>query len=303
MNTQVTIKKLKLKNPVLVASGTFGYAEEFQHFIDVKKLGAVVTKTITKEPRRGNPPPRIIETASGVLNAIGLQNEGINNFLREKLPRLRKIDVPLIVSIGGQTTQEFVSLATTLDKASGVDALELNISCPNVEYGSCLIAQDPKATAALVAVVRKATKKTLITKLSPNVGDIVSIANAAQDAGSDALCLVNTFLGMSVDITIRKPRLGNTTGGLSGPAIKPIALRMVWEVAKAVRIPVIGMGGIMNAGDAIEFLICGATAICLGTANFVDPQASLKTIEGIRDYLKKNKINNISTLIGSLKTL
>ncbi len=303
MNTHVTIGKLKLKNPVLVASGTFGYAQEFERFIPVKQLGAIVTKTITKKPREGNPPPRIVETASGMLNAIGIQNEGIENFVHEKLPFLRKLGVPIVVSIGGQTTQEYIALAKILHTVKGVDALELNISCPNVERSRRLVSHDPNATALLVRAVRKVTKKTIITKLSPNVGDIVSIACAAQDAGSDALCLVNTLLGMSVDITTKAPKLGNVTGGLSGPAIKPIALRMVWEVARAVHIPVIGVGGIMNASDAIEFLMCGAHAVCLGTANFVDPSASIKTIKGIRDYLKKNKINNINRLIGSLKTV
>lgn len=301
MKLGVTIRNLKLKNPVMVASGTFGYAQEFSRFINVKKLGAIITKTITKEPRKGNPPPRVIETASGMLNAIGLQNEGIENFLKEKLPFLRKFCVPLIVSIGGHTTQEYVALAKMLSEAKGVDALELNISCPNIAHSQRLVSQDALATAELVAAVRKVTAKTIITKLSPNVSDIVSIALAAQDAGSDALCLINTFLGMSVDIARRRPKLGNVTGGLSGPAIKPIALRMVWETAKTVKIPIIGCGGIMNTDDALEFLICGASAVSVGTANFVDPRISLDIIRGLETYLKKNKINNINSLIGSLQ--
>lgn len=302
MNTQVTIKDLKLKNPVMVASGTFGYAQEFERFLPVKQLGALVTKTITIKPRQGNPAPRIVETASGMLNAIGLQNEGIENFIGEKMPFLRRLATPIIVSIGGETVEEYVTLATVLGKTRGVAALELNISCPNIERSKRLVSQDAAATAQLVRAVRRATAKTIITKLSPNVGDIASIASAAQDAGSDALCLVNTFLGMSVDIVLKQPKLGNVTGGVSGPAIKPIALRMVWEVARTVRIPVIGAGGIMNAEDAIEFLICGARAVCLGTANFVDPAASIKTVKGIAAYLKKNKMSNINTLIGSLQT-
>lgn len=298
---QVTIADLKLKNPILVASGTFGYAQEFQDFVNLKKLGGIVTKTITFKPREGNPPPRIVETASGVLNAIGLQNEGIDKFLEDKMPFLRKIGIPIVVSVGGDTVQEYVRLAEILNEVKGVSALELNISCPNVSGKQCLVSQDKEATYQLVKYVRDSTKKTLITKLSPNVTDIVSIALAAQQAGSDAVSLVNTFLGMSIDIESRASKLGNTTGGLSGPAIKPLALRMVWQVAQSIDIPIIGMGGVMNAQDAIEFIIAGASAVCVGTANLSDPGAAVKIIKGIKDYLKKNKIKDIKKLIGCIE--
>jgi len=298
---KIKIGKLELKNPVLVASGTFGYAKEFSPYLDIKKLGGIITKTITLHPRQGNFPPRIVETASGMLNAIGLQNEGIDKFLKEKLPFLRKIGVPIIISIGADTIQGYVKLAKILGKVKGVSALELNISCPNVGGEHRLISQDKDATYQLVKETREATEMTLITKLSPNVTDIVSIAQAAKDAGSDAVSLVNTFLGMSVDIQTKAPRLGNITGGLSGPAIKPIALRMVWQVAKSINIPVIGMGGIMNADDAIEYIIAGASAVCVGTANLIDPSISIKILKGIEVYLKKNKIKDIKKLIGCLK--
>jgi dihydroorotate dehydrogenase (NAD+) catalytic subunit len=301
MKTQIKIGNLELKNPVLVASGTFGYAQEFAPYMDLKKLGAVVTKTITLHPRKGNPPPRVIETASGMLNSIGLQNEGVDNFIKEKLPYLKKIKVPIIVSIGGDSADEFISLAKILNKEKAVDALELNISCPNIKGKEILVSQDAQATFELVKKVRPHTDKTIITKLSPNVTDIIAIAKAAKDAGSDAVSLVNTFIGMVVDINTQKPRLGNIVGGLSGPAIKPIALRMVWQVAKIIDIPVIGMGGIMNADDAIEFLISGASAICVGTANFSDPSISIKILKGIEEYLNQNKIKDINKLIGCLK--
>ncbi|MDD5618283.1 MAG: dihydroorotate dehydrogenase [Candidatus Omnitrophica bacterium] len=301
MDTQIKIGELKLKNPVLVASGTFGYAKEFFPYLNLKKLGGIITKTITLSPRKGNPSPRIAETASGMLNAIGLQNEGIDNFLDEKMPFLKSLGIPIIVSIGGDTTEENVKLAKTLAKVKAVSALEINISCPNIKGKDCLVSQDKDATYQLVKQVRSVTDKTIITKLSPNVTDIVEIARAAKDAGSDALSLVNTFLGMAIDIDKKSPRLGNITGGLSGPAIKPLALRMVWQVAQNIDIPVIGMGGIMNASDAIEFMIAGANAVCVGTANFTDPAVSLRVIRGIEEYLKKNKITHIKNLIGCLK--
>lgn len=301
MNTQIKIGSLKLKNPVLVASGTFGYAKEFAPYVNLKKLGGIITKTITLQPRQGNSPPRIVETASGMLNAIGLQNEGVENFLKDKMPFLRSTGVPIIFSISGQTLQEYVKLAKIIDKTKGIDALELNISCPNVGDKRCLIYQDKEVISQLIKQIKVKTKKDIIVKLSPNVADIVSIAKAAEHAGCDAVSLVNTFLGMSIDINTRSPRLGNVTGGLSGPAIKPIALRMVWQVAKSVDIPVIGMGGIMNAADAIEFMIAGASAVCVGTANLVDPCASIKIIKGIGNHLKKNKIKDIKTIIGCLK--
>jgi dihydroorotate dehydrogenase (NAD+) catalytic subunit len=300
-NLSVTIGKLKLKNPVMVASGTFGYAEEFADFIDLKKLGAIVTKTITLKPRRGNPSPRTCETPSGMLNSIGLENPGLETFIREKLPALKAIGVPVMVSIASEEDpQEFVALAKRLDSIREVAAIELNISCPNLK-SSTLISQDPKATHDLVRRVRRVTKKTLITKLSPNVTDITEIALAAQAAGSDALALVNTLTGMSIDVNSRRPRIAAVTAGLSGPAIRPMAVRMVWEVYRKVKIPIIGMGGIIDTSSALEFFIAGATAVSIGTANFINPGVSLEVIEGIKKYLQKNKISSIRTLIGSLE--
>lgn len=305
----VNLGRLKLKNPVMVASGTFGYAEEFEDFMDLKKLGAIITKTITLNPRRGNPGPRTCETPAGMLNSIGLENPGIDKFIQEKIPFLKKLGIPIIVSIASEENpQEFITLAKQLEKIREISALELNISCPNIKStpaagypSSRLIAQDPKATYALVKAVRKVTKKILITKLSPNVTDITEIALACQEAGSDAISLVNTLMGMSIDIKTRKPKLASISGGLSGPAIKPIAVHMVWEVYQKTKLPIIGMGGIMHTPDALEFFIAGATAVAVGTANFINPKASVEIIEGIKQYILKNKIRDIKTLIGSLK--
>lgn len=290
---EVKIGKIKLKNPVMVASGTFGYGKEFEDFVDLKKLGAIVTKTITLEARPGNPMPRVCETASGMLNSIGLQNEGVEDFIKEKLPYLEKSGAAVIVSISGDTVKEFCELAARLDREKGVDGIELNISCPNIAKPDTrypkpeLIAQCKDSTCELVKSVRGETNKTLITKLSPNVTDIVEIAKAACRAGTDAVSLVNTFFGMAIDIETGKPKLGNITGGLSGPCIKPIALKMVWDVARGIKKPVIGIGGIMNAEDAIEFLLAGAKAIQVGTANFVDPGVCEKIIKGIEKWKKK----------------
>jgi len=300
MDLGVKIGKIKLKNPVMVASGTFGYAKEFEGLTNLKKLGAIVTKTITLKKRPGNPMPRICETASGMLNSIGLQNEGVGNFIDEKLPYLSKLKVPIIVSISEETTEKFCKLVDALDKERDVDGIELNISCPNLKT-KALISQDPDATHELVKKVKELTTKTLITKLSPNVTDIVRIAQAACKGGSDAISLINTFPGMAVDIETKTPKLANVTGGLSGPSIKPIALRMVWEVARHIEKPVIGIGGIMTKEDAIEFMVAGSTAIQIGTANFIKPDVSGEIINGIEDYLKKNKIKDISEIIGSLK--
>lgn len=304
----VKIGDLNLKNPVLAASGTFGYAEEFRDFIDLKKLGAVVTKTITLAPRLGNPAPRTCETPAGMLNSIGLDNPGLKNFIAEKLPALKKIGVPIIVSIASEGgIEEFVRLAKRLNDIKEVLAIELNISCPNIRRSKVeaerekLISQDPRATYEAVRAVRKATQKTLITKLSPNVTDITQIALAAESAGSDAVSLINTIVGMSIDIEERRPKIAAVTGGLSGPAVRPVAVRMVWEVWRKVKIPVIGMGGIMNASDALELFIAGASAISVGAANFVNPKAAIEILAGIREYLRKNKINDIRKLIGSLK--
>jgi len=294
-----------LQNPVITASGTF--SEDFSQLIDLKRLGAIVTKTVTLKPRVGNPPPRIFETESGMLNAIGLSNDGINAFVEEKLPILSQLGIPIILSIAGESSSEFTKLTKTLNGTKGISALELNISCPNIKRtkkrGSKvkLIAQDPKAVFDTVKTVRRLTKLTLITKLSPNVTDITSIAKAAESGGSDAISLINTVFGMAIDLETRKPQLGNVIGGLSGPAIKPIALRMVWEVARAVKIPTIGVGGIMNAQDAVEFLIAGATAVEVGTASIVNPKATIEIIDGIEKFMKRNKIKDIKKLIGSLK--
>jgi dihydroorotate dehydrogenase (NAD+) catalytic subunit len=302
INLSVKIGNLKLKNPVMVASGTFGYAEEFKDFINLKKLGAIVTKTITLKPRRGNLPPRTCETPAGMLNSIGLENPGMDKFIEEKLPILKKIGIPVIVSIASEDDpKEFVTLAKRLDKIRNVTAIELNISCPNIKRTK-LISQDPMSTHEVVKSVRRATQKTLITKLSPNVTDITEIAQAAERAGSDAVSLINTITAMSIDIEKRKPKLGAITGGLSGPSIRPIAVRMVWEAYQKIKIPIIGMGGIMNTQDALEFLIAGATAISVGTANFINPRVSIEIIEGIKKYLIKNKIKDIRNLIGSVKT-
>ncbi len=305
----VIVGKLKLRNPVMAASGTFGYAAEFGDFLDLKKLGAIVSKTITVYPRQGNVPPRTCETYAGMLNSIGLENPGLEVFVKKKLPVLKKIGVPLIVSIGSERgPEEFVTMARRLERTPGVDAIELNISCPNVagahEGGSRypLIAQDERATYEVVKSVRKVTRKTIITKLSPNVADISDIARAAEKAGSDAVSLVNTFYGMSIDIERRKPGLGNGIGGLSGPAIKPMALKMVYDTARKINIPVIGMGGIMHARDALEFLIAGATAVAVGTGNFINPGITVEIIEGIERYLAENKIRNINSLTGALRS-
>jgi len=300
IDLNVKIGKLKLKNPVMVASGTFGYAEEFKDFFDVKNLGAIVTKTITLNPRPGNPMPRTCETAAGMLNSIGLENPGLDVFIKENLPKLKDIGVPIVVSIASEKNPaEFIELASRLDKIDEVCALELNISCPNLK--NKLISQDARATYSVVNAVRKMMDKTIITKLSPNVTDIIEIAKVAQDAGSDAISLVNTFLGMAIDADTKKSKLANITGGLSGPAVKPIALRMVYEAASAVKIPVIGIGGIITALDAIEFIIAGAQAVQVGTANFINPRSAQDIIDGLTKYLKESKINRLEDLKGSLK--
>lgn len=308
-NMTVKIGKLRMRNPVMAASGTFG--EEYRELVKKGALGAIVAKTITLKPRTGNPAPRVCETPSGMLNSIGLENKGLDYFLKEKLPLLKKFKVPIIVSIAGDDEDEFKELAKRLNRVKSIDALELNLSCPNIvssqltvssrQYEIKIIAQDEEAIEKIVKAVRRATKRMIITKLSPNVTDIAKMAKAAEDAGSDAVSLVNTFLGMAVDIETKKPKLGNVTGGLSGPAIKPLALRMVWSAYNKVRIPIIGIGGIMDWRDAIEFILCGATAVQVGTANFVNPKASSEIVTGIKGYLRKNKIGNINELIGRIE--
>lgn len=303
IDTAIKIGKLRLKNPVMVASGTFG--AEYEHLVAIRSLGALVTKTITRLPRLGSPPPRLIETASGMLNAIGLENKGFDDFVRDKMGKFNALKVPLIVSIGGHDENEFKELAKDVSKVNGVDGLEINLSCPNIKDSKgkrSIVAQDEKATHRIVSAVRKATRLTVIAKLSPNVTDVAQIAKAAEAAGADALSLINTLIGMAVDIDTRRPVLGNVTGGLSGPAIKPIALRMVWEVFKKVKVPIIGIGGIMDSTDALEFIMCGASAVQVGTANFVNPQAATDIIKGIEGFLRHNKIANVKKLVGSLET-
>ena len=297
----MSIGKLKLKNPVMVASGTFGYAEEFKDFINLKELGAIVAKSITLAPRKGNPPARTCETPAGMLNSIGLENPGLELFIREKLPLLDKIGVPIIVSISSEDDpQEFVVLARRLDKIKKIAAIELNISCPNLNQ-SKLISQDAPSTYAAVNRVRRVIQKTLITKLSPNVTDITEIAKAAQAAGTDAVSLINTITGMSIDAKTRQPKIATITGGLSGPAIRPIALRMVWEVSQKINIPVIGMGGITDTHSALEFFIAGATAISVGTANFINPRATIDVLEGIEAYMKRKGQVSMDSIRGSLR--
>ena len=292
----VKLGRIEMKNPVMVASGTFGYGEEYNQLMDISKLGAIVTKSITLNPRIGNPSPRIAETPSGMLNSIGLQNVGVEKFVLEKLPFLRKTRVPVIVSIAGERTAEYVEIARRLNTEEGISGIELNISCPNVEEGGMGLGTYPHLTHMVVNKVRKVTKFTLIAKLSPNVTDIVTIAKAAEEGGCDALSLVNTFLGMAIDVKKKNPKLANITGGLSGPCIKPIALRMVWQVSRAVKLPVIGMGGIMDSADAIEFIMAGATAVAIGTGNFVNPMTAIEVIDGIKKYMVENKFSRLSEM-------
>jgi dihydroorotate dehydrogenase (NAD+) catalytic subunit len=300
MDLNVSIGHLKLKNPVMTASGTFGYGEEYAEFVDLNMLGAVVVKGISLKPMEGNPPPRICETSCGMLNAIGLQNIGLKMFLKEKLFYLKKFNTKVIVNILGSTLDEYAKLSNALDDA-GVDGIELNVSCPNVKKGGIAFGTDKKILARLVSKIKNSLKNAiLITKLSPNVSNIKEFSRVTEDAGSDAISLINTIPAMAVDIDTWKPKLSNITGGLSGPAIKPIALRMVWEASNAVSIPVIGIGGITNAEDAIEFMLAGATAIEVGTANFINPRASIDIINGIEAYLKKKAIHDIKKVIGGL---
>jgi dihydroorotate dehydrogenase (subfamily 1) family protein len=298
---ETKIGKMRLKNPVMAASGTFGL--EYGELIDINKLGAYITKTITLNARIGNPPPRLCETASGMLNSIGLENGGLDDFIKNKFPALKKLKIPLVVSIAGDDVTEFKELARALGKVKGIAALEINLSCPNVKHGKRdhLIAQDEEATHEVIRASRAATALTIIAKLSPNVTDIKKIARAAELAGADALSLINTLVGLAVDIEKQRPILGNVTGGLSGPAIKPVALRMVRETYNSTKIPIIGIGGITDYKDAVEFMLCGASAVQVGTANFVDPAASTNIISGLKSYMVKHKIKEIKELVGALK--
>jgi dihydroorotate dehydrogenase (NAD+) catalytic subunit len=296
----VSIGSLTLKNPVMTASGTFGYGEEYSDFVDLGLLGAIVVKGISLDPMEGNPSPRICETPCGMLNSIGLQNVGLKRFLREKLPYLREFKTKVIVNILGNTIQEYVRLAKALDDA-GVDGIELNVSCPNVKKGGIVFGIDKKALARLISKVKQSVDKTIvIAKLSPNVSNIPEFAKVAEDAGSDSISLINTIPAMAIDIETWKPKLANITGGLSGPAIKPIAVRMVWEASRAVTIPIIGIGGISDHKDAIEFMLAGATAIQIGTGNFVNPRATVNVIEGIGEYLRRKNVEAVRDIIRGL---
>ena len=300
MNLSVRIGSLMLKNPLIAASGCFGYGTEYSDVVDIASLGGVAVKGLFLAEREGHPPPRIVETPAGMLNAIGLQGIGVHRFIAEKMPELRARGAVVIVNICGTTLQEYVELATILSDVEGVHALELNISCPNIKEGGITFGCSLHGTGDVVAAVRKVTTLPVIPKLTPNVTDIKSIAKAAEDAGADAISLVNTFLAMAIDVETRRPRLSNIVGGLSGPAIRPIAVRMVYECRQIVRIPIIGMGGISSAADALEFMIAGATAVQVGTANFVDPLIWTKLLGGIQSYMERHNLTTLSDLTGSL---
>jgi len=301
IDLKVQIGNLKLNNPVMTASGTFGYGDEYAEFVDVNKLGAIVVKGLSLRPKQGNPPLRIVETPSGMLNAIGLQNIGIDNFIKKKMPFLRECKTKVIANFFGDSIDEYVMAAEKLSSVKGIDALEMNISCPNKQAGWIVFGTDPNVTGRVVRAVRKSTMLPLIVKLSPNVTDISHMAQVAEDAGADALSLINTLSGMAIDIQSRKPRLANITGGLSGPAIKPVALRMVWECFRKVKIPIIGMGGIISSDDAIEFILAGASAVAVGTANFINPAITADIIRGLKSYMKNEGINSIKDIIGAIE--
>jgi dihydroorotate dehydrogenase (NAD+) catalytic subunit len=302
MDLSVEIGTLRLSNPLIAASGCYGYGVEYSDAVDLSTLGAIASKGLFLAPREGHPPPRIVETPSGMLNAIGLQGIGVHRYIAEKLPELRRLGATNIINICGSTLDEYVELARILSDAEGVHALELNISCPNIKEGGITFGCSLHGTFDVVSAVRKVTHLPVIPKLTPNVTDVASIAKAAQDAGADAVSLVNTFLAMAIDVETRRPKLSNIVGGLSGPAIRPIAVRMVYECRRAVKIPVIGMGGIASAVDALEFIIAGATAVQVGTANFVDPFIWSKLTAGIEDYMRRHGVQRIADLVGSIDT-
>ena len=297
----VNVAGIALRNPVMTASGTFGYGEEFSAYVNLETIGAFVTKGLSLKPRAGNPTPRIVETPGGMLNAIGLQNVGIDAFIAKKIPFVRSINTPCIANFFGDTIDEYAEMTRRLDEIPEVVALEMNISCPNVKQGGIVFGTDPACAASVVAACRAATKKPLIVKLSPNVTDVVSMAKACVDAGADSLSLINTLIGMAIDLKKRRPVLANVTGGFSGPAIKPVALRMVWQVARAVKVPIVGIGGIMNATDALEFILAGATAVQVGTASFINPGAAQTIVEEMEAWLAANGVADIKTLIGALE--
>lgn len=299
---EVEIAGIRFKNPVLPASGTFGYGLEFLPFFDLSRLGGFCTKGLSPKPLKGNPPPRIAETSAGMLNAIGLQNVGVEVFIEEKLPQLRAYDTQIIANVFGYSIDDYLEVVQMLNDAEGVAAYELNISCPNVKQGGTQFGNDPVLAAEVTAAVKKASTRPVIVKLSPNAGDLIGVARAVEDAGADAVSLINTIVGMSIDVYTHRPRLAFATGGLSGPAIKPIAVRMVYEVSKVLRIPRIGIGGIVSAMDAIEFILAGATAVQIGTANYADPCAALRLVEGLETYCQEQKVTRITDLVGAVKT-
>jgi dihydroorotate dehydrogenase (NAD+) catalytic subunit len=301
LNLKVNIGGVQLKNPVITASGTFGFGREYGEYYDLNKLGAICVKGLTLKPRKGNKPPRIAETPAGILNSVGLQNPGVHKFIEEEIPFLRKYSAKIIANISGNTIEEYCRMAEILNKAD-IDMIEMNISCPNVKQGGAVFGTDANTVKKITMQVKKyCTNMPLIVKLSPNVTDIVEIAKSAQDGGADALSLINTLLGMSIDIKTGKSVLGNNVGGLSGPAVKPIAIRMVWQVASSVNMPVIGMGGITNYEDAIEFMLAGAVSVAIGTANFIDPLTPITVLEGMENYLVENNINDIREIVGKVK--
>lgn len=301
MNLSVDIGGFKIKNPVMSASGTFGYGEEFAPYTELGTLGAIVVKGLSLKPRPGNPSPRTCETPCGMLNAIGLQNVGVDAFISDKMPFLRKVGVPVVANIFGELVDDYKEVARRLDGVDGVSAVEINISCPNVKKGGMQFGIDPKEAFKVVGVVRKATSLPIMTKLSPNVTDLQIMARAVEDAGTDSISLINTITGMAIDVDKRRPRIATVMGGLSGPAIRPVAVRMVYEVARVATVPVIGIGGIMTGRDALEFIIAGATAVQVGTANFIDPDSTVKVARGIESYMEENNVNDIRELIGSIK--
>lgn len=295
---ETKIHNLTLKNPVMTASGTFGYGEEFADFVDLNRLGGIIVKGTTGERRQGNPYPRMAETPSGMLNAVGLQNVGVKTFCKEVYHRIKDLDTNIIVNVSGSSIEEYCKTAAMVDELDNIPAIELNISCPNVKKGGMGFGVNPEMAAQVVSEVRKIYHKTLIVKLTPNVTNIVEIAKAVEGAGADSVSLINTLLGMAIDVEKQRPYLSTITGGLSGPAVKPVAVRMVWQVAHAVSIPVIGLGGIASAADALEFLMAGAKAVQVGTANFIDPAVTMKIIDGLEDYCKRHRINDINDIIG-----
>ncbi len=301
VDLSVEIGKLKLKNPIMTASGTFGYGEEFADFIDLNRLGGIIVKGTTLHHREGNPYPRMAETPSGMLNAVGLQNKGVDYFIEHIYPRIKDLDTRVIVNVSGSCIDDYVAVCEKLSPLDKVAAVEINISCPNVKQGGMGFGTTCSGAESVTSAVRKAYDGTMIVKLTPNVTDITEIARAVEAAGADAVSLTNTFLGMAIDVEKRKPMLSTITGGLSGPCIRPIAVRMVWQVANAVKVPVMGLGGIASGRDAIEFLLAGATAVQIGTANFVDPQVTVKAIDYIEDYLKRHQITSVRELIGGME--